>query len=156
MQRQGILTKLAALRSSHRRDSVRKGKQISQKNTCARVSFLIKLQASGPQACNFIKIGTLAQLFSCGFCENFKNTSFTEHLWATVSMLFKNLPSCVGYWHVLKYNLGGQTQSTLAKCTAKLGVLVKIYIFSWDNTIFLWGICLLPEKMTLFFSILNK
>ena len=130
--------------------------QISLENTCARVSFLIKLQASGPQPCNFIKTETLAQVFSGEFCEVSKKTFFTEHLWATVSMLFKNLPFCVGYWHVPEYDLGGQTQITLAKWTAKLGVLVKIHIFSWDNMVFLWGICLLPEKMTLFFSILNK
>ena len=29
--------------------------QKSQENTCARVSFSIKLQASRPEACNFIK-----------------------------------------------------------------------------------------------------
>ena len=28
---------------------------------------------------------TLAQVFSCEFCEMFKNTIFTEHLWATAS-----------------------------------------------------------------------
>ena len=44
--------------------------QNSQENTCARVSFLIKLQAS----CNFIKKETLAQVFSCEFCEISKNT----------------------------------------------------------------------------------
>ena len=43
--------------------------QNSQENTCARVSFLIKLQACGLQPCNFIKKETLAQLFSCEFCE---------------------------------------------------------------------------------------
>ena len=130
--------------------------QISLENTCPRVSFLIKLQVSGPQPCNFIKTETLAQAFSGEFCEISKKTFFTEHLWATASMLFKNLPFCVGYWHVLEYDLGGPTQITLAKWTAKLGVLVKIRIFSWDNMVFLRGICLLPEKMTLFFSILNK
>ena len=31
------------------------------------------------QACNFIKKVTLAQMFSCGFCEIFKNTFFTEN-----------------------------------------------------------------------------
>ena len=46
--------------------------QNSQENTCARVSFLIKLQAV---ACNFIKKETLAQLFSCEFCEISKITS---------------------------------------------------------------------------------
>ena len=30
-----------------------------------------------PEACNFIKKETLAQVFSCGFCEISKNTFFT-------------------------------------------------------------------------------
>ena len=37
----------------------------SQENTFAKVSFLINL----PKACNFIKKETLAQEFSCEFCE---------------------------------------------------------------------------------------
>ena len=44
--------------------------QNSQENTCARVSFLIKLQA---QACNFIIKETLAQVFFCEFCEISQN-----------------------------------------------------------------------------------
>ena len=28
---------------------------------------------------------TLAEAFSCGFCEISKNTFFTEYLWATTS-----------------------------------------------------------------------
>ena len=43
--------------------------QNSQENTCARVSFLIKLQALG-------KKETLAQVFSCVICEISKNTFF--------------------------------------------------------------------------------
>ena len=39
--------------------------QNSQENTCARASFLIKLQS----ACNFIKKETLVQVFSCEFCN---------------------------------------------------------------------------------------
>ena len=34
----------------------------------------------------FIKKETLTQLFSCEFCEIFKNTFFTEHLWTTASL----------------------------------------------------------------------
>ena len=45
--------------------------QNSQENTCARVSFLIKLQE------------TLAQVFCCKFCEISKNTFSTEHLRTT-------------------------------------------------------------------------
>ena len=40
---------------------------------------------SQPEACNFIKKGTLTQVFSCEFCEISKNTFFTEHIWATAS-----------------------------------------------------------------------
>ena len=35
--------------------------------------FLMKLQAS---VCNFIKKEDLAQVFSCEFCETFKNSFF--------------------------------------------------------------------------------
>ena len=61
-------------RTSHRRCFVKKVfleiSQNSQENACTRVSFLIKL----PQTCNFIKKGTLPQVFSCEFCEISKNT----------------------------------------------------------------------------------
>ena len=40
---------------------------------------------SRPDACNFIKKETLAQVFSCKFCEIFKNTFLTEHLQLTAS-----------------------------------------------------------------------
>ena len=96
----GTLTKLGALRSSHQRDSVRKRVLRNFANFTGKrtgVSFLIKLQASGPQTCSFINIETLAQVLSGEFCEISKNTFFTEHIWVTVSMLFKNLPFCVGY-----------------------------------------------------------
>ena len=42
------------------------------------------------QACNFIKKVTLAQMFSCGFCEIFKNTFFyRKHLWTTASQFIR-------------------------------------------------------------------
>ena len=43
----------------------------SQENTCARVSFLVKLQA---KTCNIVEKKTLAQVFSCEFCEISQNT----------------------------------------------------------------------------------
>ena len=58
-------------RSSHQRCSIKKVfleiSQISQESTCARVSFLIKLRASG----------NLINLFSCEFCEISKSTFFS-------------------------------------------------------------------------------
>ena len=59
------------------------------------------------------------------------------------------------YWLVLEYNLEDDKLKHPDKME-KLGVLVKSYISYWDNMVFLWGFCLLPEKMALFFSILNK
>ena len=50
--------------------------QNSQENTCARVFFLIK-----SQSWNFINKDTLAQVFSCEFCEISKSTFFIEYLW---------------------------------------------------------------------------
>ena len=48
----------------------------------------MKLQA---EAYNFIKKETLAQVFSCEFCEIFKNTFFTEHLQTTASLNAVNI-----------------------------------------------------------------
>ena len=58
----------------------------SQENTCARGSFLIKLQVS---ACNFIKKETLAQVLSCEFSEIFKKTLF--HKIPPVAVSAKNM-----------------------------------------------------------------
>ena len=41
-----------------------------------------------PEACNFIKKETLAKVFSCEFCEIFKNSIFTEHFQATASAIW--------------------------------------------------------------------
>ena len=68
-------------RSSYRRCS-KKFRTNLQQNSCARASFLIKLQA-GVTA--LFKKETLAHVLSCEFCEISKNTVFTEHLWATAS-----------------------------------------------------------------------
>ena len=69
-------------RSSNQRCYVRKGVlrnfANSQENTGVKVSFLIK---------SFIKKETLAQVFSCDFCEISRKTFFTEHLWTTASNL---------------------------------------------------------------------
>ena len=73
-------------RSIHQKCSVKKVvleiSQNLQENTCARVSFLIRLQGSDLQL--YLK-KTLAQVFSCEFCEISKNTFSTEHLQSTAS-----------------------------------------------------------------------
>ena len=76
-------------RSSHQRCSEEKVfleiSQNSQKNTYVRVSFLIKLQASGI----FIKKEAFAQMFSGEFCEIFKNSFFKELLpWLLFEYVF--------------------------------------------------------------------
>ena len=44
-----------------------------------------------PQACNFIKKEFLAQVFSCKFCEIFKNNFFAKHLLETASVFLSSL-----------------------------------------------------------------
>ena len=58
-------------RNSHRRCSVKKG--------------VLTRFAKFREVCNFIKIETLLQVFSCEFCEMPKNTFFTEHVLTTGS-----------------------------------------------------------------------
>ena len=75
---------LSIFKSSHQRCSVqicviRNFKNLTGKDLCQRL-FLIKLQA---------KKETLAEVFSCEFCEIPKNTFFTEHLWTTVSIFYR-------------------------------------------------------------------
>ena len=54
---------------------------------CKKVFLEISQNSQERPACNFIKKGTLAQVFSCEFCEISKNTFFTEHLWTTASLI---------------------------------------------------------------------
>ena len=62
--------------------------QNSQGSTSARVSFLIKLQASN---CKFIEKETLTQVFSCEFCKISKNTfSYRRSLVAASVMTLKS------------------------------------------------------------------
>ena len=56
----------------------------SKENTCVGESFLTKLQAWDLQL-YFIKRDTPMQLFSCAFCEIFKNSFFAEYLLKTAS-----------------------------------------------------------------------
>ena len=73
--------------------------QNSQENNCARFSLLMKLLVSGllvsglrpaglwSQACNFIKRENLEQVFSCEFCEAFKN-SFLQNTSGRLLLIF--------------------------------------------------------------------
>ena len=56
------------------------------KSTIETLKKCLKYVGLWPQACNFLKIETLAQVFSCEFCVISKNTFFTEHLRATASV----------------------------------------------------------------------
>ena len=58
-----------------------------------------------PQACNFIKKETLAQVFFCEFCEIFKNTFFTEHLRTIVSVSNQKERQCYDQQKITGGNL---------------------------------------------------
>ena len=77
-----LLLTRASFRSSHLELFYQKGvprnfAKLTGKHLCQSL-LSVKLQA---QACNFIKKETLAQVFSCEFCESFQNTFFMKHLW---------------------------------------------------------------------------
>ena len=63
--------------------------QNSQENTCARASFLIKLQA---EACNFIEKETLAQVyFPVNFPKFLRTPFLTEHLrWLLLTIVARS------------------------------------------------------------------
>ena len=55
-------------------------KEIHLVHSCVE-GIMPRFRSSLPEVfCNFIKKETLVQLFSCEFCEVFKNIFFTEHL----------------------------------------------------------------------------
>ena len=76
-----ILSSSSTNRISHwacsiRKDVLRNSAKFTGKHLCPSLFFDI-----------FIKKETLAQVFSCEFCEISKNTFFTEHLWVIASIL---------------------------------------------------------------------
>ena len=97
---------------------------------CVRVSFLIKLQAS---ICNFIKKETPTHVFSCEFCELFKNTYFIEHIRVTAfeawSMKKKTHTHIEGLW--LKF----QSYFVYWRCISVVGVWHKWTVKSGLNII---------------------
>ena len=98
---------LAKTRSSHRTCSLRKSvlryfAKFTGKHMCQ--SFYFNKVAD--QACNFIKIQILAQVFSCEFSKISKNTSFTEYVWVTASIKQPKtriylLSFSIFRWHVI-------------------------------------------------------
>ena len=91
--------------------------KITEKNLCQSL-FLIKLQ---PSACNFMKKEALEQAFSCEFYKIFKNSFFTQHLWATACDSYnfrynqlKSLPSSICNCSLLQdINIEGNNISQL-------------------------------------------
>ena len=75
--------------SSQRSWSVTEGllknfEKFTGKHLCQGLS-LKKIAGWDAEAWNFMKKETLTQVFSCEFCEIYKNTFFTEHLRAIAS-----------------------------------------------------------------------
>ena len=58
----------------------------NDKNEVAKRKPVVGYDSRRGQACNFFKKEALAKVLSSEFCEIFKNTFFTEHLWMTASM----------------------------------------------------------------------
>ena len=98
----------------------RRWKEKNKEKKCARVSFLMKLEA----ACNFSKSETLTQVFSCEFCEVFKNIFFyrTPLVAASVYLLWR--ASC----NSLKISYGDMNQGN-CQAMEKLRFASSLYWF---------------------------
>ena len=60
-------------------------RKFTAKHLCQSLFFN---KVAGLRLATLSKKKTLAQVFSCDFCEVYKNTFFTEHLWTTASVLY--------------------------------------------------------------------
>ena len=72
-----------------------------------------------PEACNFIKKETLAQVFSCEFCEISENTFLTEHFRTTGSEYNRSNRLIVGNCSKLtkkQQKTNKQQQKTIQQC----------------------------------------
>ena len=118
---------------------------------------LIKTEAATrgfqPEDCNFIKKETLAQVFPCEFCEIFKNTFFTEHLWTTASVKtkLKSSPNLlVLSWNGMKklsqalFVRSGLRTKGLISTTSK-----DLFISSKTTCIILQDVALLFQESTI-------
>ena len=95
--------------------------QNSHENTCNRV-----------QACNVIRKETLAQVFSCEFCEVFKNT-FTEHLWWLL----------LNWWNQRRFShafheVKGLSDAPITEASIKNKVPFKIFLILQENA-YVWS-----------------
>ena len=96
-----------------------------------RLNFILKPEAATRGVlckkvfleCNFIKKETLAQVFSCEFCEISKNTFFTEHVWATASI--KSV--CMSVMLHIYRNLFQNLRSTLKPFSFYTGLSLERY-----------------------------
>ena len=92
------------------------------------------------EACKFIKKKTLVQVFSCEFCEVFRNNVFTEHLRVTasnirdklmlVNMTFdksRTFSLVIGLFQVI-------ISSSAGWCNGETICFDKIHLF-WYNTV---------------------
>ena len=96
-------------RSSHQRCSVKKTfwkiSQNSQENTCARASFLIKLQAT-----ILWKERLWHRCFPVSFSEIFQNVFFTEHLRATAFHKILSMYSWILVGYISWNQTGGKNE----------------------------------------------
>ena len=81
-------------RSSHQRCSLRKGVLRNFAKFTGKHSFL--------RACNFIKKQTLAQVFSCEFCETSKNTFYRTPP-GSLEMTFKVIQIANTFYKLQKF-----------------------------------------------------
>ena len=124
--------------------------QNSQEHTCTRVS------CCWPQACNFIKKETLAQVFPCEFSKSFLRIPFNRTPWTTASPSQKVVKGysqflllsyvTIGSWKFSSYWKRDQSSITANVSFKCINILPSLYCFysmtlmSSDSIIFATGL----------------
>ena len=106
--------------------------QSSQEETCARVFFLIKLQALGLRPATLLKKRLWHRFFSFEFWEISKKIFLTEHLWTTASV-YTIKPICLhlilNFWTVIYARQQNDNQFKYVRTRTNRSQLKK-HIFS--------------------------
>ena len=128
-------------RSSHQRCSVIKGvlrnfAKFIGKHLCQSLFFN---KVADLEPCNFIKKETLAQVFSCAYCEISKNTFLSKHVFFPVApsvLMFQNreLPSfIIHYLYALKRLIKAERTSNWSLHIESTNIKqVKCICFVWS------------------------
>ena len=98
--------------------------------------------------CNFIKIETLAQVFSCEFSKISKNNIFTEYVWATASITHTQdeYILIVFFYFQVASNCANSSKQEVKHSHYNLSIKGEKYQLDLSKLLMLWSDCFLSQS----------